>query len=1253
MAHNNGNTEFCVAQINLDKSQKCFNEFCASFHGSEFSVAIVAEPYRGASTSAKGAPGVETFQTPMPGEPVRAAIYIKQRFAAKAGAILMAQYSSRDLAIVRLTLGRRPMYIVSLYLPPRSNHVTTLNTLATFLDSIGNSRCLVAGDFNGWHPLWNWTGRRNARGMEVKGFMDPRRFHVLNSGEATFETVTHGRAVSSSIDLTWASDDLVPLVGDWHTDHCFVASSEHVALIYSISSATRSRLPPPSSQSTYRYSTHPKSDWAKFKDQLSAVFLEEGLTEVDFSSLSARELDSEVLRVTAAVNRAANAVFKKRGRAFPRARAPFWTPRLSEERLALVRLRREVHGAGAGALPPDQLAALVTELGIAEEHYRESIRRESAAHFRKFCESQDIESVWTVTNPVLRADGLARKPPSTIATQTGHTASGEETADHLLKHFFPDDPPELDTPRQAAVRAECGTPTVSGDDLPFSEGEVLEAILGMSPKRAPGLDGLTADICQVTVTNFPSMFVALFNRCLELGHFPRVWKMAVVKIIPKPGMDGPDTLGSRRPIGLIPVFGKLLEKLFTGRLVHHSAVSGRLSSLQYGFRRHMSTAHALHDAVHYIQDCRRSGLLCTAVSLDIQSAFNRAWWPAILHRLTNIGCPANIFNLIKDYLKDRTVLLNYAGASASKDMQRGCVQGSACGPALWNLILDELLETKLPAGCRLQAYADDVLLIAAAKDAPSLQAAVGKALDLVTGWGRSVKLEFGMSKTKALAFSKKASTISVTMNGITIPFVKQFRLLGVMVDDRLNFNKHVRFAIDKASRLFQRLCLFARPSWGLSPENIDSIYRYAIVPTVTYASGVWGEAAQKIEAKRALASLQRGFALKAIRGYRTISTCAALALAQFLPLHLQIAHSADAERARLTGTTRFLPRDIFREEPAPLARLLHPAIRQAPTFCVASTQERIDEALGTDTATIYTDGSKLENGSVGAALVCLDPNAPPGRAMVERRFRLHECCTVYQAELFAIYKACELAEQRGYRDSLILSDSLSSLKAIGQRSSSNPMIVYIHEVIHRHLPRGNIRFCWVKGHAGILGNEYADGAAGKAAASHRAYAYTSFPISYVKKLSRTERLRDWEESYQNATQGAQTRALFPDLASVRLFRRVVPINFFLTQYLSGHGAHLSYLRRFRIAETDGCPCDPSTPQTPSHLISECPMFAVRRAEHFARCGRLPTADDPISIKHLLSRGGMLESLAELATYVFKNVKHLNSSPESDTGGTTR
>ncbi|CAG4931346.1 unnamed protein product [Parnassius apollo] len=115
-------------------------------------------------------------------------------------------------------------------------------------------------------------------------------------------------------------------------------------------------------------------------------------------------------------------------------------------------------------------------------------------------------------------------------------------------------------------------------------------------------------------------------------------------------------------------------------------------------------------------------------------------------------------------------------------MSKGCIQGSTCGPVLWDIILDELLNTKLPAGCYIQAFADDVLLVVTAASAGELESAANLGLHHIVEWGRIVELAFGPTKTRLIAFTPK--TASINIDGHRLCFVPEVKLLGVILDEK-------------------------------------------------------------------------------------------------------------------------------------------------------------------------------------------------------------------------------------------------------------------------------------------------------------------------------------------------------------------------------------------------------------------------------------------------------------------------------------
>jgi len=78
-------------------------------------------------------------------------------------------------------------------------------------------------------------------------------------------------------------------------------------------------------------------------------------------------------------------------------------------------------------------------------------------------------------------------------------------------------------------------------------------------------------------------------------------------------------------------------------------------------------------------------------SLDIQGAFDAAWWPAILNNLRDFQCPRNLYNLTTSYFSDRVAILCANTYRKERKVTKGCPEGSCCGPGFWNVLYNALL----------------------------------------------------------------------------------------------------------------------------------------------------------------------------------------------------------------------------------------------------------------------------------------------------------------------------------------------------------------------------------------------------------------------------------------------------------------------------------------------------------------------------------------------------------------------------------
>ncbi|XP_067131975.1 uncharacterized protein [Centruroides vittatus] len=91
-----------------------------------------------------------------------------------------------------------------------------------------------------------------------------------------------------------------------------------------------------------------------------------------------------------------------------------------------------------------------------------------------------------------------------------------------------------------------------------------------------------------TFNAIPTTMLIIYNKCLQLQYFPKAWKWAEIKLIPKAQTRTSVTAKDFRPISLLPIFGKILDALICKRLEFKMEKTNFLHTNQHGFRKNKS-----------------------------------------------------------------------------------------------------------------------------------------------------------------------------------------------------------------------------------------------------------------------------------------------------------------------------------------------------------------------------------------------------------------------------------------------------------------------------------------------------------------------------------------------------------------------------------------------------------------------------------------------------------------------------------------
>ena len=174
----------------------------------------------------------------------------------------------------------------------------------------------------------------------------------------------------------------------------------------------------------------------------------------------------------------------------------------------------------------------------------------------------------------------------------------------------------------------------------------------------------------------------IFKSCIESGKFPTEWKKANVVLVHK--KNDKQLKENYRPISLLPICGKILERLIYNKMFEFFTDNELISSNQSGFKPGDFCINQLLYITHDIYQSFDDGLETKAVFLDISKAFDKVWYEGLLYKLKQNGMPGNLLNIIKDFLslRKQRVILNGPHSTWVK-IEAGVPQGSILEPLVF------------------------------------------------------------------------------------------------------------------------------------------------------------------------------------------------------------------------------------------------------------------------------------------------------------------------------------------------------------------------------------------------------------------------------------------------------------------------------------------------------------------------------------------------------------------------------------------
>ena len=481
------------------------------------------------------------------------------------------------------------------------------------------------------------------------------------------------------------------------------------------------------------------------------------------------------------------------------------------------------------------------------KHYRNKLNHLQRISKRTYYENyfaknnQNIKNIWKGIKQLITLKPRCNNIPTKIIKDNHEITNTRDICQAFNDYFsnvgknLADTIPTTNTTPSSTM----GEPVINSFFMYATTKQEIEMeISKLKSSKATGPFSIPIDLLKIARSSLSTPLQIIYNISFSTGLVPDQFKIANVIPIYK---RGPETmLNNYRPISLLSVFNKILEKLVYRRLLSFIDSNKLLYNKQFGFRSKRSTVQLALSITDSIQQAIEKRWYACGIFLDFSKAFDTVNHAILLEKLYRYGIRGIPYDWFSSYLSNRRQFVSIGNIqSHESEITCGVPQGSVLGPLLFLLYINDFHNCS--KAFEFNIFADDTNLFYANASLVNLESIINENLKKVIDWLAANKLSLNIDKTNFVLFHPTQRIpnyeISLLIRNNRIKHEKYIKYLGILLDSNLSWKYHISHLAKKIKRC---VGIISKIRYFVGTEILQQLYYTLIYPYLTYALTVWG-----------------------------------------------------------------------------------------------------------------------------------------------------------------------------------------------------------------------------------------------------------------------------------------------------------------------------------------------------------------------------------------------------------------------------